>query len=186
MDNAKYFEFYNSFAAIEIKINNLLLNEREKWLSLIQNDTLAQKPTVSNLSETKPNLGNISKAYPHVITVSEANPIFGNLPAANPNVDIVSEEKLDVVNVPKAKLDINNVTKAKQHVCKYCSKVYKSYTGMYNHVQAKHLQKKYTCQVCTKQFSQKFHLQRHLNNVCHTKCAKKQTKNTIKKFLSGL
>ena len=40
MDNAKYFEFYNSFAAIEIKINNLLLNKREKWLSLIQNDTL--------------------------------------------------------------------------------------------------------------------------------------------------
>ena len=78
---------FDSFAAIEIKINNLLLNEREKWLSLIQNDTLAQKPTDSNLSETKPNLGNISKAYPNVITVSEVNPIFGNLPAANPNVD---------------------------------------------------------------------------------------------------
>ena len=80
---------------------------------------------------TKPNLGNVSKAYPNVITVSEAKPIFGNLTAANPNVNIASKEKLDVVNV----------SKAKQHVCNYCSKVYKSYTGIYNHVQSKLLQK---------------------------------------------
>ena len=70
MDNAKYFEFYNSFAAIEIKINNLLLNEREKWLSLIQNDTLSQKPTVSNLLEIKPNLGKCNHCkHCNVITV---------------------------------------------------------------------------------------------------------------------
>lgn len=84
------------------------------------------------------------------------------------DIFLKEREKWMSLNTVDKKPDNKNSIEPKQHKCKFCFKTYKSYNGKYMHVQAKHLNKKYTCQMCCKQFSQNFHLQRHIKNVHKT------------------
>lgn len=53
-----------------------------------------------------------------------------------------------------------------------CTKQYSSKNGLERHVQSAHLGKKFSCQICGKLFNYDYHAQRHLKNV-HYKTLKK-------------